>query len=212
MSNISQEFVERAAPDLPAVKARLGLIFGNQNRSVVRDMARHAASLYRSGHIRRIIVTGGVPFEDKKDKTTEAHFARNILVAMGVPAKFIYIDNTSTNSLENVVNARRLVRQKEGQLKREPILCMGREYATRRFLMTMAANWPEVTPSFIGFDVFTKKKKDWHTCPDISALVQGDIAKWPIYEARGHIRQINLRHLNWKLHAANNARKLKPRA
>lgn len=209
MSHISQEFVQRAAPDLPEIGARLGLIFGNQNRAVVYDMVCHAARLYHSRHLRKIIVTGGVPFEDRRDIVSEARYACNILMSRGVPRAHILVENKSTNSRENVINARRLVRQAEGILRREPILCMGREYATSRFLMTMAANWPEATPGFIGFDNFSRAKKDWHHCPDISALIRRDIEKWPVYQARGHIKPVNLRHLNWKLHAANKPRKVR---
>lgn len=208
MSHISQDFVRRAAPDLPQIKARLGLIFGNQNRDIIRQMTNHAAKLYHAGHLQRIIVTGGVKLKDGYDQLSESQFARNILISRGISPKDIYVENKSTNTLENVINARRLTRQKEGILRREPIICMGREYATRRFLMTLSANWPEVTPSFVGFDNFSKAKKDWHTCPDISALIQKDIEKWPVYEARGHLKPVDMQKLNRKLHALNKAKRL----
>lgn len=201
MSYVSQDFIQTVSPDLPRTSARVAVIFGNTNPALVADITYYAAYLYKSGHIRKVIVTGGVEYNEVPH--TEAGLARKILLSYGIPGKHILYDNTSTNVFENVRNARRLLQQHEGKLRREPVLCLGRAYAARRFLMTMAKNWPQAIPCFIGFESFTKPKNQWANCPDIASLLLNDYSKWAAYQAKGHIKQINTRHLVWEIHKIN---------
>lgn len=190
-NTITQEFVRQVSPNMPVIPARIAILFGNQKRDIVNQMARYAAKLYKQKKIQKIIVTGGVRFDDQRDQWTEAEYARRILLARGVHGKHILFDNKSTNSLENVINARKLLRKAEGKIKREPVLCMGREYATNRFLMTMAKNWPEALATFKGFEIFDRPKSEWHLCADISTILRADYAKWQPYIDAGHIKPVN---------------------
>lgn len=206
MTFVTQDFVKIVSPDLPQARARVAVIFGNVNHTLVARMAHRAADLYRDGHVQKIIVTGGKNFADKNH--TESQYARKILLSRGVHGGHILWDNHSMNTLENVVNARRLLRKDDGRLRREIILCLGIDIAARRFLMTMAKNWPEATPTFIGFETtFTRPKNRWQECNEIGALLKQDFAKWGEYKARGHIAPVNTRHLAWKIHASNKPRK-----
>lgn len=190
---ITQEFVLLVSPTLPVIPARIAILFGNQKREIVAQMAECAAKLYKQKKIQKLIVTGGVRFDDQRDQWTEAEYARRILLARGVHGKHILFDNKSTNSLENVINARKLLRKAEGKITREPVLCMGREYATNRFLMTMAKNWPEALATFKGFEVFDKPKSEWHLCADISTILKSDFAKWQPYTDADHICPVDYR-------------------
>jgi hypothetical protein len=207
-TELSKAFVRTVSPDMPLIRSRLCLIFGNRQRENVYNMALRAAQLYRQGSIKKIIVTGGVPFEDEKDNVTEAQYARKILIARGVKPSHILFDNQSTNTLENVMNARRLIQKTEGVLRREPMLCMGMNHATSRFLMTLAKNWPQVTPSFIGFDRFDRPKDQWHTCHNIVTLLQEDQSKWDEYIRRGHIKRVCPTSLQQKLTASQRTRRI----
>lgn len=200
MTPLSAKFVKAVSPDLPFVPSRLCVVFGNQNRDIVRRMAHHAAKLYINGLTRKMIVTGGVPFDDNKDLSTEAEYARKILLGYGISGKNILLENKSTNSFENVVNARRILRANERRLEREPVIFLGQKYAAARFLMTIAKNWPEVTPTFVGFHNFDRDAKYWHTCPQITGVLYHDRMKWDGYIQKGHIRPVNIDHLVRKLH------------
>lgn len=207
MSFVTQNFVKKVSPTLPHLNnTRIAVIFGNVNSGLVHGMSDHLAQLYTQKRIQKIIVTGGKSFSENNH--TEAEYARKILLSKGVLGRHIMIDNHSMNSYENVKNARRLLFASEGQVKREPVLFLGMDYATRRFLMTIAKNWPEAIPSFIGFDSFQEEKHEWHTCPRIAQLLETDETKWPEYIAKGHIKPVNIRHMAWDIHRANKPRKL----
>jgi len=207
---ITQEFVQLVSPDLPLVRSRLCLIFGNRQRENVYNMATRAAQLYHQGMIKKIITTGGVRFADSDEPLTESQYARKILIARGVPPKAIYVENKSTNTRENVVFARRLIKRAEGTVRHETILCMGMNHATSRFLMTMAKNWPQAIASFIGFDRFDLPKDEWHTCENITTLLKQDHQKWPEYRNYGHIKPVDTSSLRRRLIATSKPKKLAP--
>jgi hypothetical protein len=202
MECASKDFVKVVSPTLPVFRrARIAVIFGNVNTAIVTNMAQHTASLYRKGSVCKIIVTGGKTYADRNH--TEAELARMILLSRGVSGRHILLDNHSMNSYENVVNARRLLKRSEGELKREPVQFFGMEYAARRFLMTIAQNWPEAIPSFRGFNSFHVPKENWHLCHEIHALLAQDKEKWDIYRNKGHIKDVDVRRLQRVIHAHN---------
>lgn len=205
---ITPEFVKMVSPDLPLVPSRFCLIFGNRQRENVHNMAVHASHLYHTGMVKKIIVTGGVAFVDNKDKSTEAQYARKILLARGVPAQKILFENRSTNTRENVVNAKRLIQKHGGTKRGEPMICLGMNHATSRFLMTLAQNWPEITPTFMGFDRLKLEKDMWHTCPQIASLLAEDQAKWDNYIAQRHIKPVDITNLKRRIAATSKPRKL----
>jgi uncharacterized SAM-binding protein YcdF (DUF218 family) len=208
-NTITPEFVKLVSPNLPVIPARIAILFGNQKRKIVQEMALFAAQLYAQGKVKKIIVTGGVTFDDQKDHWTEAEYARRILLSRGVCGKHILFDNKSTNSLENVTNAKRLLLQSEGIIRQEPVLCMGREYATRRFIMTMAKNWPEALATFKGFEFFDRPKSEWHLCSDISRILRSDFQKWREYKDRGHLKPVDFKIRKARLLAHNKPLKIK---
>lgn len=208
MSYISQKFVKAISPNLPVLNtARVAVIFGNINPAIVFQMAHNTSDLYRQGRVKKIIVTGGAKI--KGSTQTEAGFSRSILLSRGVPGKHILLENHSLNSFENVRNARKILLKSEGNLKREPIIFTGMDYAGRRFLMTISKTWPEATPSFIGADSFKTQKSQWHTDPEIVDLLENDKKKWPEYIGNGHIKPVRIRRITWDIHKANKIRKLK---
>lgn len=206
MALAAQDFVKTVSPTLPRLnKARVVVIFGNINSGLVSQMAHEAAKLYLQGKIEKIIVSGGKKFQGKNH--TEAELARTVLLSYDISGRHILMDNHSFNSHENVTHARRLLLKTEGVLKHEPVLFFGRDYASRRFLMTIAKTWPEAIPAFTGFDSFITLKNKWHNCPEIVDLLKTDLKKWDDYIHKGHIKPVNPRHIGWNIHKAN---KIKP--
>lgn len=78
---------------------------GGTPSPTLRRRAEKAAALYRAGRIARIVATGGVG----DHPPSEAWVTREVLTALGVPETAVILDEHSTTTLENLVNARALL-------------------------------------------------------------------------------------------------------
>jgi uncharacterized SAM-binding protein YcdF (DUF218 family) len=78
-------------------------VIGDQPSPVLVERLRHAQALFETGQVRVIVVTGG---RSPEDELTEAEASRNWLVAQGVPADAIVLENASRTTIENLQFAR----------------------------------------------------------------------------------------------------------
>ncbi len=79
-------------------------VFGDQPSPVLRERINHAILLYEQGYVDIIIFTGGLGNGDLTEGDVSARYA----AAQGVPPEAILIENKSTNTLENLMNAQKL--------------------------------------------------------------------------------------------------------
>ncbi len=77
------------------------------NESV--DRVWHAARLYRTGLVQRIVVVGGNLFHGA---VPEAELIQRLLVELGVPAGAIELGTTSRNTYENALEAKAIMRRR----------------------------------------------------------------------------------------------------
>jgi uncharacterized SAM-binding protein YcdF (DUF218 family) len=91
--------------DTPADAALVlgAAVIGDEPSPVLVERLRHAQALYDAGQVRSIVVTGG---RSPEDELTEAEASRNWLVAQGVPADAIVLENASRTTIENLQFAR----------------------------------------------------------------------------------------------------------
>ena len=75
---------------------------------VLQARLDHALDLYRKGQVHRIILTGGV---GPGDKTSEAAAGREYLVARGLPAGDLMLEETGTTTWESMRQAAALAGQ-----------------------------------------------------------------------------------------------------
>lgn len=78
---------------------------------VFAERLRHAATLYRSARVPLLMVTGG---RGHKARFSEAEVGRRFLIAQGVPASAIRIEERSRTTLQNLVEARRVLGAGQG--------------------------------------------------------------------------------------------------
>jgi uncharacterized SAM-binding protein YcdF (DUF218 family) len=78
-------------------------VFGDRPSPVLRERINHALSLYDAGYVDKIIFTGGLGMTGR---LTEAEASAAYARSQGVPAEAILIETTSTNTRENLRNAR----------------------------------------------------------------------------------------------------------
>ncbi|MET3898734.1 uncharacterized SAM-binding protein YcdF (DUF218 family) [Devosia sp. UYZn731] len=74
-------------------------VIGSTPTPVLVERLRHAADLFESGQVRRIVVTGGLSPEDD---LTEAQASKNWLVAEGVPADDVLLEDKSRTTIQNL--------------------------------------------------------------------------------------------------------------
>jgi len=101
------------------------------------DRISKTASLYRTGKAAVVIVSGGNQPWSPKLKS-EAVETRTLLVAWGVPADAIVVDETSRNTYENAFNSINLMRESG---------------CTKPLLVTSAAHMTRAVASFARFGV-----------------------------------------------------------
>jgi uncharacterized SAM-binding protein YcdF (DUF218 family) len=79
------------------------------------DRVIHAVDLYKRGHIRKLIVSGGtgrLTTESRK----EANDIKKALVLMGVPADSILVENDSRNTHESAMKVKQLLKADEDEM------------------------------------------------------------------------------------------------
>jgi uncharacterized SAM-binding protein YcdF (DUF218 family) len=101
------------------------------------DRISKTASLYHAGKARLIIVSGGNQPWSPQLKS-EAVETRTLLVAWGVPAEAIVLDETSRNTFENAFNSIAIMRESE---------------CRNALLVTSAAHMTRAVDSFARYDV-----------------------------------------------------------
>ena len=112
--------------------------------------------LYKEGKIRRLLITGGnVNIKGLKiDATQESKKVKEVLIAMGVNEKDIYLEEQARNTHENAVNTKKMLRHYMGE---------------SMVLVTSAMHMPRAKACYVkeGFkiDVFPAdiKKKDTYS-------------------------------------------------
>lgn len=187
-------------------KADVIVVLGSQSHAVCALLARRAATLFKQGYAPHIIVTGGVI---NNAGLLEAAYIHRALRSYGVPARAILRDNASTNTRENVINARAIAR-KHASIPRHPrVIAVGQSFASRRVLMTFAQNWPEALPMVTGVSAVTVPRHEWPTHPRMVQLLAGEVRKMDIYTARGHVRDICVHRLNTAIRRA--PKRIKPK-
>ncbi|MBX3240590.1 MAG: YdcF family protein [Chitinophagaceae bacterium] len=73
------------------------------------DRFIQAAQLYRTGHIGKIIIAAGSGEAFKKTAFREADFAYGQLQNLCIPAEDLFPDRNSRNTLENALNAKKII-------------------------------------------------------------------------------------------------------
>lgn len=71
---------------------------GNRPSPILRERINKGYELFKNNYIKAIVLTGG----GSPGETTEAEVARNELIKKGVDEKYIYIENKSNSTLEQI--------------------------------------------------------------------------------------------------------------
>jgi uncharacterized SAM-binding protein YcdF (DUF218 family) len=168
----------------PPGQADLAFVFGTRHP----EPANIAAGLYGRGLVRYIVLTGG----QSRAGVHEALAHLVILLDRGVPRQRVLVEQSSTNTLENVTLALPLIAD-EVELERiRAVVVVAKWYHCRRAVMTLKAHLPP------GIRYYTRtyepdvvRRADWHLDPEAARRVLKEWRNIPRYLARGDIAEVH---------------------
>ena len=172
--------------DMPVEKAECIVGFGCIND----DIAIRCAQLYLDGYAPRILFSGGLGRNTKSRwNSSEAERYRDIALGLGVPERAILIENRSTNTGENIVFSREILRAQGLAEKR--LLCVHKPFMERRVWAAMKAYWPEadftMTSPELGMEEYIQRTMaQGMTEKAVIDVIVGDVQRMEIYAEKGY--------------------------
>ena len=148
--------------------------------------ALKASQLYLEGKSSLIVCSGGFG-KITKDiwKTTEADKYFNICIEQGVPEQNIIVENKSTNSGENFLFSKELLKRRKISVKKGIIV--SKTYLSRRQLATGQKQWSEIEwytePPRIIFEEYSTDK---NALENMINLMVGDLQRLVVYYDMGY--------------------------
>jgi uncharacterized SAM-binding protein YcdF (DUF218 family) len=140
------------------------------------DRIWHANRLYRTGHIKRIVVVGGnLPWWP--GGAPEAVLIHKLLVELGIPASSIQYGATSRNTFENAVEAKALMREQPFE---SALLVTSAWHMPRALAVFTKAGLP-VAPApcdFRSSDTLSGTLLDWVPHAQSFAVTSAALREW----------------------------------
>lgn len=148
-----------------------------------------AANLYRAGLAPIVLVSGG-GFNVDPRKHTEAEGMRDFLIALGVPAERIVLEDRSRTTLENAFDSMRVLegvlhRQVEARTPLKIALVTSGFHMGRSYVLFKKAGF-EVYPVCSDLRITGEKRPLWEWLPRSQALDRSSLA---IKEYLGRLQQ-----------------------
>tara|TARA_R110002124_G_scaffold287216_1_gene471504 strand:+ start:196722 stop:197276 length:555 start_codon:yes stop_codon:yes gene_type:complete len=176
------------------------VVFGNA--AICGALANEVAHYYHQGYFPSIVVTGGVLCDqstpEEQEFLSEAESIERRLLARGVPQSCIFKEQRSTNSQQNVLNCKALFNETVSLKGAQSIISFGNIKASRRFLMTLKANWPEIFAMQVGVNAFNHPAPLWHENEYFRASVLGQYERLEGYIKNGWIKEVDIDEINKK--------------
>jgi uncharacterized SAM-binding protein YcdF (DUF218 family) len=165
----------------PPQKADCIFVLGSHDTRV----AERAAELYLEGWASYLVFSGGLGRLTKESWTeTEAELFARIAMQKGVPAEAILIENRSTNTGENILFTRELLKQKD--LDPQRFILVQKPYMERRTYATFQKQWPGktvcVTSPQISFEQYPTPELPMEK---VIEIMVGDLQRIRLYAEKG---------------------------
>jgi uncharacterized SAM-binding protein YcdF (DUF218 family) len=157
------------------------LVLGSHDTRV----AERGAELYLQGWAPLLIFSGGLGnFTRSMWQQKEADIFAGIAIKMGVPENNILIENTSTNTGENILFTQQLLKQ--NNLDPQSFIVVQKPYMERRSYATFKKHWNDkkliVTSPQISFEEYPTEDIPLERVINIMA---GDLQRIKIYPEKG---------------------------
>ncbi len=179
-------------------KADICLVFSSKH--IYEELAETVAQLYQQGYFPRIIATGGTRLADGRK---EAEAVRDALEQRGVPREIIYLEMLSENCQQNVERARQFLNDAGLLPQIRSVIGVGHICTGRRFIMTLARNWPEVLPMHVSANTYAGPVADWAKNPEFVRRTLLELSKIGPYMEADFIKEVDLDRLNEAVRAGD---------
>ncbi len=165
-------------------KADLAFVFGTRHKEAIAK----AYKLYNSKLVTKILVSGGI---NRVTGENEAQKMSRELIKLGVDKDDIFLEDKSTNSLENVLFSKKLIKEKIGFDNIKKIVAVVKHYHSRRALMTFKKHFPESVKIILtAYNIYGFAKNNWHKTTEGKRKVMGELDKIKKYLLKGDIEEI----------------------
>ncbi len=169
----------------PLEKADVILVLCSHDETI----AECAAKLYLAGWSPLLIFSGGAGAITRAmwDEAEADRFAR-IAIEIGVPRERILIENTSTNTGENITFTKRLLAKKN--IEAHKFIVVQKPYMERRSYATFRKLWADceviVTSPQVSFDEYLANYVTRDFSADrVTSIMVGDLQRIKLYPAKG---------------------------
>lgn len=166
-----------------------------------KKVAETGAQLFLEGWAPLLIFAGGLGAITKGmwSEPEADQFAR-IAIAKGVPSAKILIENRSTNTGENILFTKQLL--KEQQIDPQKVILVQKPYMERRSFATFRKFWPEkevlVTSPQVSFDEYLGGyANELLSKDDVISIMVGDLQRIKLYPERGFQIHQEVPHEVW---------------
>ena len=157
----------------------------------LRDPAAIAARLLFENVSPLVLVTGGI---NKVTGVNEAAALRQELLSLGVSPATILVEDTSTNTLENVALGWEVVASRFADRPLTSVVAVCKWMHSRRVLMTLKAHLPaDVRYYACTYAPEGVTREAWIRDGEVSSQTAAVVGNWqniPTYLAKGDIREI----------------------
>lgn len=161
--------------------ADLAIIFGTRHEEPIFVFL----NLCKKKVVTRVLITGGTNRVTGLNETEE--IAKE-LIQRGVSSEDIYLENKSTNSLENVIFSKEVIDKKIGLKNITDIIYITKHYHAKRALLTLKKYFPEhITFHPMIYSLYNFDKSNWHKSETGKNKVLGEYEKIKKYQDKGDI-------------------------
>jgi uncharacterized SAM-binding protein YcdF (DUF218 family) len=154
-----------------------------------KKVAERGAQLFLDGWAPLLIFSGGLGVITKNIwSEPEADQFAAIAISLGVSPENIVIENQSTNTGENILFTKRLLKRNEIDPRR--FILVQKPYMERRSFATFRKHWPEkeviVTSPQVSFDEYLENYSNSElSTGDVVSIMVGDLQRIKLYADKG---------------------------
>lgn len=125
--------------------------------NISSDRFIQTALLYKKGHIKKIIVSGGQNGMFKEDDFSEAAFIKKNLIDLGVPREDLFIEDQSRNTIENAEYSKEILNQMG--LSNSKIVLVTSSFHMQRARVIFEKQGFNIRPYPCAFSIFPGSEK-----------------------------------------------------
>lgn len=177
-------------------KCNVGVVFGGI--SMIPNRVEQAISLYETGQIERILVSGGIGYFNTDRKNPEADKLHDYLLNRGIPKNDILVENKSRNTNENIKFFLELLK-KEYNLKNTKLALISSDFHIRRCLAIASTYYDREKLYSSGVKDGITDIDNWNTSLYGKRLILTEALLLSYYAKQKIINDIDIKDLKLKL-------------